>query len=264
MQQEAMMDENAQKKGLVVVMHFVGRTIEKGVGFNVMKNVYQTRLAVPHRLDAMHICYDNKALRPVISGLRFFLDKRGRTRSRVHVGNEQHILFQLQTYGIPIPEDSPLRRVNGEFPLAWQSEFLQLKQAQERELTAAETDLETQKILIPHRFDVLFGRGTKVRCHTGNLRALHLVSLWKSRYDGAANRSKKAEISERIVSIIHESGGRFLKWDDNGWVEVEDEMARDKIAHYFRNSRRQKVGEKGDDTNNSPGSKRSHNLLVGY
>jgi hypothetical protein len=263
MQQAAMMDEKVQKKGLVGLMFFVGKTI--GVRFDVVKKVYQTRLAVPHRLDALHICYGSKKLRPVVSGLRVFLDKRGRTRSRVHVGDEQHVLFQLQTYGIPIPEDSPLRRVNGEFQLTWHHNFLQLKQAQERELAVAETDLETTKILLPHRFDVLFGRGNKVRCHTGNLRALHLVNLWKTRYDGAANRSKKAEISERIVSIVHESGGRFLEWEDNGWVEVEDEMARDKIAHYFRNARRQKVGEeKVDERNDSPASKRSHSLLVGY
>jgi hypothetical protein len=35
--------------------------------------------------------------------------------------------------------------------------------------------------------------------------------------------------------MIHESYGRFLKWEeDEGWVEVEHDVAREKISHFFR------------------------------
>mmetsp|Transcript_17565 Transcript_17565/g.43226 ORF Transcript_17565/g.43226 Transcript_17565/m.43226 type:complete len:462 (+) Transcript_17565:1701-3086(+) len=237
--QAAMQDENMQRKGIVAILYYVGNNYESTFGFNIMKSVFQTRLCVPHRLEAVHLCYNSKALRPVVSGLRFFMDRRGRTRSRVHFGNEKHLLFQLQTYGIPIPDDSPLRQVNGAFSLASHREWLQIREAQE--MKVAGTD-EMPKTLFPHRFDVLFGRSTKVRSHTGNLRALHLVNLWQARYDGAPNRARKAEISERIVGIIRESQGRFLKWEETGWVEVDDETARDKIGHYFRNQRRTKTG----------------------
>mmetsp|Transcript_17559 Transcript_17559/g.43207 ORF Transcript_17559/g.43207 Transcript_17559/m.43207 type:complete len:452 (+) Transcript_17559:1565-2920(+) len=239
MMQAAMQDENMQRKGIVAILYYVGSNYEEGTfGFNITKSVFQTRLCVPHRLEAMHLCYSSKAFRPILSGLRFFMDRRGRTRSRIHFGNEKHLLFQLQTYGIPIPDDSPLRQVNGAFSSASHREWLQIREA--LEMKVAGTD-EMPKTLFPHRFDVLFGRSTKVRSHTGNLRAVHLVNMWQTRYDEAPNRARKAEISERIVSIIQESNGRFLKWEETGWVEVADEEARDKIAHYFRNQRRTKT-----------------------
>ncbi|CAJ1951276.1 unnamed protein product [Cylindrotheca closterium] len=258
MMQTAMQDENMQRKGIVVILYFVGNDASL-FGFNIFKSVFQTRLAVPHRLEAMHICYDSKTLRPIVSGLRFFLDKRGRTRSRIHFGNEKHLLFQLQTYGIPIAEDSPLKRVNGELPLAPHREWLQIRQAQEMKVSGTG---EIPKTLFPHRFDVLFGRGTKVRSHTGNLRALQLVNMWQSRYDGASYRAVKAEISERIVSIIHQSKGRFLKWEETGWVEVDDEAARDKVAHYFRNQRRIKSDHDTNKQSTAPKRTRSTEIAV--
>ena len=33
------------------------------------------------------------------------------------------------------------------------------------------------------------------------------------------------------------SGGRFLKLDDVGWVEIDDDEARYKVSHTFRNHR---------------------------
>lgn len=130
-----------------------------------------------------------------------------------------------------------------------------MRQTQEMREVAG-TD-EKPKTLIPHRFDVLFGRGSKARCHTGTLLVIHLVDLWQARYDEAPNRAKKSEISDRIVGIVHESGGKFLKWGGNGWVEVEDEMARDKVAHFFRNRRKQ--NQESEETK-SAAPKRSHSL----
>lgn len=105
--QGAMQDESMQKKGLVIVVNFV-EEIDTRAAFNFMKTIYPIRLAVPHKLEAMHICYYKEVMRPLVSGVRFFLDKRGRTRSRVHFGTVEHILFQLLTYGIPIPEETRL------------------------------------------------------------------------------------------------------------------------------------------------------------
>ncbi|CAJ1951278.1 unnamed protein product [Cylindrotheca closterium] len=242
----AVQDEGLRQKGLVVIF-YVGGKKAGAVSLDLVRNIYRVRLAVPHRLEAMHYCYDNEKLRPFVSGVRLFMDKRVRMRSRVHFGNEQRILFQLQTYGIPIPENSPFRLVDGEFSMTWHEEWLQIRQAQEVEL--AESNVGKARIMLLHRFDVLFGKGTNVRSHTGNLRALHLVNMFQSQYDGASNRFEKAEISERIISIIHESNGRFLKWDQGSWFEVDDGIARDKISHWFRNQRRSKAdkdtGKKG-------------------
>ena len=110
------------------------------------------------------------------------------------------------------------------------------------------------RIIFPHRFDVLFGKDKRAKLHTGNLRALHLVSMWQSKYEAAGNRYEKTEIAEKIVGIIHESNGRFLKRDGSGWVEVDDVAAREKISHFFRNQR-PKIAKNDRDASNSKRSR---------
>jgi hypothetical protein len=92
--------------------------------------------------------------------------------------------------------------------------------------------------IVPHRFDVLFGTGTGLREHTGNVHANRLVASYRPQYD-KADKQEKTDITWHIVKIIHESyDGRFMKFEENeGWVEVEPGMAREKISHIFRNQR---------------------------
>merc|ERR1712232_229402 len=93
-----------------------------------------------------------------------------------------------------------------------------------------------EAIIIPRRFDVLFGKSRRERNHTGNLRAMHLCDMNWDKYE-AAGKFQKTEVAERIVSIVHQSGGRFLKLGKEGWVEVTDCVAREKISHFFRHMR---------------------------
>jgi hypothetical protein len=94
--------------------------------------------------------------------------------------------------------------------------------------------------IVPHRFDVLFGTGTGLREHTGNVHANHLVASYRPQYE-KADKHEKTNIAWHIVKIIQESyDGRFMKFDENkGWVEVEPGKARGKISHIFRNQRNQ-------------------------
>ncbi|CAJ1934428.1 unnamed protein product [Cylindrotheca closterium] len=223
-------EEETQKKGFVTVFWNIGpRGMPPTIA--LFKNLHAIRLAMPHRMCGLHFCFDYKALRPMVSGMRYFMDKHARKRFRVHYGDEQKVAFQLQTYGIPFDDGSPMKVINGQFNLTWHQNWLQLRQAQE----GGSTD-QKQRITIPHRFDVLFGRGNNAREHTGNLRATHLVNMHQKNYD-EANRFAKTSISEKLVGIIKESGGKFLKWEDSGWVEVEDDIARDKVSHWFRLNR---------------------------
>jgi hypothetical protein len=93
----------------------------------------------------------------------------------------------------------------------------------------------------PRRFDVLFGKGKALREHTGNVRANHLVAMYRPKYEHA-DKYEKTDIAKHLVNIIHESGGRFLKFEENDgiWVEVGHGMAREKISHIFRNQRDRK------------------------
>jgi hypothetical protein len=95
--------------------------------------------------------------------------------------------------------------------------------------------------IAPRRFDVLFGKGRVLREYTGNVRANVLVAMFRPKYE-QADKHEKTDIAKRVVNIIHESNGRFLKFEENEgcWVEVEDGMAREKISHIFRNQRDRK------------------------
>lgn len=99
-----------------------------------------------------------------------------------------------------------------------------------------EDEQAVKTIVIPRRFDVILGKSAQAREHTGNRRAIHLCHMNFETYE-QAGKFKKTEVAERIVSIIRESGGRFVKWEEDrgGWVEELDELvARKKIGHFLR------------------------------
>ena len=53
-----------------------------------------------------------------------------------------------------------------------------------------------------------------------------------------ALKLEKTKLAAKIVEQIHNQGGRFLKQDDVGsWIEIDEEAARTKISHTFRNHR---------------------------
>mmetsp|Transcript_26021 Transcript_26021/g.38114 ORF Transcript_26021/g.38114 Transcript_26021/m.38114 type:complete len:239 (-) Transcript_26021:574-1290(-) len=209
----------------------------------------------------IHYCFDDASLRPFAMGVQLLANWRGRCRFRVHFGPQ--IEFELQTYGIPT-QNRYLQRPNDSMQsLDWHREWLAACQAQEeRQLEKEGASVSTlpTATVIPRRFDVLFGRGKTVREHTGNLRAAHLVDMNRSKYE-AAGKFEKTSIAERLVNMIHESHGRFLKRDGTtGWVEVDRDAAREKISHYFRHLRSKTAdsrspGERG----NSNGTTRGEN-----
>lgn len=246
-------EEETQKKGFIIVLYSVGPKGDRPT-LELAKKIHGIRLAMPHKMLGMHFCFDDKSLRPIVSGFRYFLDNRARNRFRAHYGDAQKTQFQLQTFGIPIDDNSPFKVENGGLNLSWHNEWLQIRKNQEELTMSSEADEEQVLVTIPHRFDVLFGRGKVSKQHTGNLRATHLVNMWQPKYD-AAGRYEKTIISEKIVHIIRDSGGRFLKGEKgNGWVPVDKDIAREKISHWFRHNRQRNSDcpdEKSVETNNN-------------
>lgn len=232
-----MQDEDAQKMGVVYVMYNYVKHQEE---VEFQREIHQLRCAMPQRTFAAHYCYDDITLRPFVAGIRLFIDPYSRFRLRPHCGTMDDIDFELQTFGIPT-EYSPMRK-DGSWSTEWHLEWLNLHRIREQkeiQETEGNGTTSTTTIIVPRRFDVLFGRGKIAKTHTGNLRALHLCEMNYPRYESAiTGKYGKTEVAEQIVRIIHESGGRFLKPDENGgWVEVDDADAREKIAHFFRHMR---------------------------
>jgi hypothetical protein len=190
-------------------------------------------VSFPVKMVANHVCYSNEDAKPYISGMRLFMDEDFRNRVIAHFKSTEDINFHLQTYAIPT-EDFPINEAET-LVLDWHLEWMEAQRVQESK-SISKVD---ESITLPRRFDVLYGRATSTRQHTGNLRASHLVEMHQAKYE-KANKFQKTEIAERIVAIVHESYGRFLKWEKGGWVEVEYDSAREKVSHFFRHLRSKK------------------------
>lgn len=101
------------------------------------------------------------------------------------------------------------------------------------------------RIRNPGPSDVLCGRGGGINAHVGNVAFRELVQVKKERYNLAANKQEKAEISQDIVDHVKRRGGRFLQKDDSRpysanfpnsgwWIEIDDTRAIAKTSQALR------------------------------
>lgn len=83
--------------------------------------------------------------------------------------------------------------------------------------------------------DVLFGRGGATNNHNGNKKFRVIVTDHQPEYVGARKKDK-AIISKRIVRLVREKGGRFLRRDASSglWIEVGDKKASEKTSQALR------------------------------
>jgi hypothetical protein len=91
-------------------------------------------------------------------------------------------------------------------------------------------------------FDVLLGRGRGTQQHGGNQRFQAIINENKVLYNSFQSRDQKTSTTRDIVNLVKTSGeeiGRFLKFDSTSrrWVEVDDEVARVKVAQALRYKR---------------------------
>ena len=89
--------------------------------------------------------------------------------------------------------------------------------------------------ITPTSIDILLGRGRPFQEFPGNLRLAIIVDKYRGQY-AQAGRCDKAILSEHLVDVIKRGGSRFLKRSDgdSDWIEVDDDVAKDKVSHGFR------------------------------
>jgi hypothetical protein len=92
---------------------------------------------------------------------------------------------------------------------------------------------------IPHNNDILLGKGKPIQEHMGNMRLKVLVDGLLSRYDACTKMQKKDVAIEVVQFVKNDYLGRFLSDESGVWIEVMDDIAREKVSHLFRNRRRQ-------------------------
>lgn len=252
-------DEEAQKKGIVAISYAVGCPRFQSVQMHLRK-------AIPIHIACQHFAYDDPgAFSSATYGIAM-LNKVQRVRFRTHVGTHVECQYALATYGIPL--QGLAVNANGDistfFHLDWikrlrEKEVAKLAQALPfpirskvsaspaggpkgwpdvvgKSPTAKET---VNLILHPDEKDILFGRGKSVVEHPGNTWFRDIVDNFMLRYE-AGTRKDKAIMGDLLVSMVKNAGGRFLKSLDDGacWEQVDDNTARKKVAHTFRNRRK--------------------------
>jgi hypothetical protein len=91
----------------------------------------------------------------------------------------------------------------------------------------------------PGEFDILCGRGRSFQDHSGNRLLRQMVQLNSELYK-RAKRSEKAPIARTLVAVFNASGNHFLRRDytNECWEAIDDEHAKEKVAHCFRSSTR--------------------------
>ena len=98
-----------------------------------------------------------------------------------------------------------------------------------------------EMVFVPGPFDVIMGRGRHNKKKSGNRKLSQLLESYAEEYE-ASDKFQKTVMSEVVVSKMHEDGSRFLVREGDKkqglWVEVSVDKARDKVAHDFRNIRR--------------------------
>lgn len=87
--------------------------------------------------------------------------------------------------------------------------------------------------------DVLCGRDKISHAHIGNKRFRQIIENNREAYQTAPSRDAKTTMTCRIVAMIRDSGGRFLKHnpETNEWEDVGDGYAREKVSHALRSAK---------------------------
>jgi len=235
-------DVDSQRKGLVMVSYSLG-TLPANFYASIMFQVQQRLDSIlPIRFTAIHFCFDDQTwIGPLFSSVMSTISSSLRLRIRTHVGSNIECRYALASFGIP-DKEFPLD-INGQLNVTRFFHLHQKSIADELRDEQIRKERNHGLVEIVTRHDVLLGRGFPYQHFEGNLRLLSIVENAKSQYDTAKIRSSKTHISAEIVQLIKSAGGRFLKRDEveGLWVEVDDEVSREKVSMTFRNlSRKQK------------------------
>ncbi|GAX28574.1 hypothetical protein FisN_1Hh636 [Fistulifera solaris] len=109
------------------------------------------------------------------------------------------------------------------------------KKRRKRNRTKPNYDPEVMEFCEVTDDDVLLGRGGRSNHHAGNKRYLIEKEKIQPRYL-AADKEAKTGISQELVDIVENWGGRFLKLDEetNQWYRVKNIVARKKASQTLR------------------------------
>jgi len=90
------------------------------------------------------------------------------------------------------------------------------------------------RVEVPTTVDILCGQSRVCASHPGNRTFQSVLGDFAHKYDAATSKQEKMQMTKAVVTIIHDSGGRFLKHKNDMWEEISIIAARDKVSHALR------------------------------
>lgn len=235
------LDEESDKKGVVMISFKLA-----DVNFAHTKGrhhflLYLRRVLsdLPVHWCAMHKCLEETVpaatrVNMLVESAISTFNQELRVRVLLHYGSYTEWMYKLMCYGIPhhlipLTSDYKLKIKN-------HLDYLAMRMIAEGAATGSGGNNNIEMIDLPSNNDVLLGKGKPIQEYRGNQKLSLLVDTLVLQYD-TLSKSEKTALAADIVNKVKASNGRFLTKDSGIWIEVSDDMARDKVSHMFRHQR---------------------------
>eukprot|EP00934_Nitzschia_sp_Nitz4_P004714 Nitzschia sp. Nitz4//scaffold148_size54725//36020//37576//NITZ4_006662-RA/size54725-processed-gene-0.24-mRNA-1//-1//CDS//3329536760//4704//frame0 len=236
----------SQKRGAVGILFHTGNLFAADVDILLAKEAPRVTRFVPIRISGMHICMDNPVMEVVSRIVLAGLSSDARARHRLHFGTYTELMYKLVSFGIPVEhfpvgEDGDIKKGNME---RW---IERRRFKEEREEASSAMGSSFKGIELPHKNDVLSGKGRPIQRHPGNIRFRALVDHYMAEYCNA-EKGRKGRVGLKVFAAIQASHGRFLSKDNQSgfWYPISDTEALQKVNKAFLT-----IGTKMNRSNNT-------------
>ena len=252
-------DDEAQKCGVTEIVYNVGVGQTAG-----SESIDQSLLCgsnydhrVPYRIACTHLCHNDNHRRQAIEA---HCESSNRPNLHLHVGKQNRHLFlrfeqkmerrsnfiksscagshfecqeRLRSLGIAM-DVFPVSRSGA----VCNHRHLEVVQGFERTEIKNSIAKHATGFICPTSDDILLGRGRSLQNFPGNKNLSRIIKSYFPSFV-KANKRGKTRIAVEVVEYVQtQIGARFLRRKDTNpdlWEEVNNAVARSKVAHDFRN-----------------------------
>lgn len=197
----------------------------------LMQTYSKALTLIPMKKAAYHHCINDSAsvlFKTFLNHVLIPMDRANKAKTIVHSGSATECNYELMTFGIP-PHMIPVNE-DGKIKVKNHLEYLQGRKTRERFAKVGKTDM----VSIPFRSDILLGRGKPIQQAPGNLRLAAIVDSYVLEYHQLTNKQDKTALAAQVVRMVKAASARFVSKESGLWMEVPDDVAREKVSGLFR------------------------------